>query len=505
MTSKSFWQVGPVAEPYTESILDLHRTETCIVGGGISGLTAAYLLAKNNREVSVVHAGSTLSGETTRSSAQLNTVHDDGWQEMIKIHGEESMKLCSRGYREAVDFIHRVCLTEGIECDYEELPAYLFATKDTGGEKWVDSEIEAAKRCGVEDVSKVARVPVQCFESGPSIRYNRQAQFNPQKYLAGLMRVLRDLKVPVFANTEIRDIAQGESICKLTSSTGLKIESSNVLFACNVPFHHRLIPVEALESYRSYVIIAGLKKSHNLENAQYWDNLDPYHFVRLVKSPGNHEYDLLLVGGEDQRVGKVDNELQKYDSLLSWAEKHFPIESRILHRWSAQTIETFDRMPLIGKTLGDTENIQIITGDSGTGLTHGTLGAMITTDNILGRENPYATLFSASRGRLKDPINWIHQNLKSVAEYRDWLSLSKSGAVKPSEGRIIQSGVGKRAIYKDENGKVSEFSAVCPHLGAVMRWNEAEKTFDCPAHGSRFCPKGNRLNGPAACGLSKKN
>jgi Rieske Fe-S protein len=233
----------------------------------------------------------------------------------------------------------------------------------------------------------------------------------------------------------------------------------------------------------------------------------PYHYVRLEEF--NERYDMLIAGGEDHRTGQADNEhineKDRYTLLEEWTRKHFPMVESIEFAWSGQVMEPLDSLAYIGKNPGD-DNIYIITGDSGNGMTHGTLGGIIIKDIITGKENAWIKMYSPSRITLKTTGTYLHEVGNMVAQYADWFTHKERKEVdklNPGEGAIISSGKKKIAVYRDFENKLTACTAVCPHLGGILQWNADEKTFDCPMHGSRFTSDGKVINGPASSDLKK--
>ncbi len=487
------------------------EAEICIIGAGISGLTTAYQLVKYGRRVVVVHAGDLRSGETVKSTAQINTVHDDSWAAMKAMHGVESVKLCYQSYLHAYSFIKRIIADERIECGYETLPAYLFGEHGAADTSWIEDEYEAARSAGVTDVAKQDRVDLTNFESGPALVYGEQAQFHPLSYLSEIRRILIESgKCEIYGHAQVTDVEEGDPYSTITLETGITIRARRVVMATNVPFHRKLVPIDALAAYRSYVV-AFRVPLNAIPRAQYWDNGDPYHYARLEGEAADSndpsaDSEILLVGGEDHRVGEHSDLEKHYGALTTWAKERFPIISVTGLRWSAQTIETFDGMPLIGVSGATTKNIYIITGDSGTGITHGTVGGLLIAEKLLGGDFAWSSLYDPGRSRTKSLSRWTKENLTSLMGYRDWLTpgeVSDVNEIPVGEGAVMRQGASKLAIYRDADGGLTYLSATCPHLGATLRWNSVENSWDCPAHGSRFSPRGEVLNGPANCSLCK--
>ena len=247
----------------------------------------------------------------------------------------------------------------------------------------------------------------------------------------------------------------------------------------------------------------------------WWDTGDkdskwvsqPYHYVRLAEY--DDQYDILIAGGEDHRTGQAEEEgikeEDRYKKLLEWTKKRFPAMEEVVFQWSGQVMVPVDSMAYIGKNSGD-DNIYIITGDSGNGMTYGTLGGIIITDIITGKDNPWIEMYSPSRITIKTTSDYLQEVGNMVAQYGDWFAdadIKKVEDLQPGEGGIMSSGFKKIAVYCDEENNVHTCTAVCPHLGAILKWNADEKTFDCPMHGSRFTTEGKVINGPAVSDLKK--
>lgn len=483
------------------------EAQICVVGTGIGGMTAAYQLAHAGKKIVVVGDGNFASGESSKTTAQINTIHDDTWVDMEAIHGQEGIQICAEGYKRAIGFIREIVKNENIDCYLEKISSYIFPS-DADGRNGLRKEFSLAENLGF-DVELIDSLPGIDLP-GPILAYHDQAQFHPLMYLSAIAEILSAMpNVQIFTGTRVIDVNEVEHEVRLICDNGSVIIADSVILATNVPIHRRFIPHDALAPYRSYVIgIPVLKDS--IPYAQYSDTEDPYHYVRLVSNNRleyelDSKFDCLLVGGEDHRVAEVDDSDKRFARLFTWARNLFPLIQELSFKWSAQTIETFDGMPMLGRSPHSSKNIFIITGDSGTGMTHATLGGIITSDLILNREDKgMAEFFSPARMRTKSMKRWISENSSSISQYRDWLTpgeVTKEEEIKPGTGAIIRDGLSKHAIYRAVDGNCTRLCAVCPHLKAIVRWNPVEDTWDCPAHGSRFTKEGKIINGPATCGL----
>jgi Rieske Fe-S protein len=261
--------------------------------------------------------------------------------------------------------------------------------------------------------------------------------------------------------------------------------------------------------YMTYAIGARVP-SGAVTDALYWDTLDAYHYIRLQPLPahfkgnGAAHHDLLIVGGEDHKTGQADDTDQRHARLEAWARARFPLED-VLFTWGGQCLLTLDGLAFIGRNPLDKENVFIVTGDSGMGMTHGTIAGMLLTDLITGRENPWTELYDPSRKPVRAAAPYVKEVANMTAQYAKWVTggdVSSEGEIRPGTGAVIRRGMSKVAYYRDEQGEAHEVSAVCPHLGCIVKWNQAESTWDCPCHGSRFDAYGKVLNGPSNVDLA---
>jgi Rieske Fe-S protein len=252
---------------------------------------------------------------------------------------------------------------------------------------------------------------------------------------------------------------------------------------------------------RTYVIAATVAKG-SVARALFWDTPTPYHYVRLQEHDAQR--DLLIVGGEDHRTGQEDDAEERYARLESWMCERFKQAGPVAFRWSGQVLEPADSLAFIGRNPMDSDNVYVATGDSGNGMTHGTIAGMLLTDLIQGRESGWTDLYDPSRKSLRALPEYAKENAHSAAAYSGWLKrgdVESVEEIKPGEGAIVRHGLHMVAACRDASGKLTELSAVCPHLGCIVEWNTSEKTWDCPCHGSRYAADGHVINGPAKSGL----
>jgi glycine/D-amino acid oxidase-like deaminating enzyme/nitrite reductase/ring-hydroxylating ferredoxin subunit len=471
------------------------ETDVCVVGSGIAGLTTAYLLVREGRGVAVLERANLGGGETSRTTAHLAFVIDDGFQEIERLHGKEFLRLHVQSHQAAIERIEQIVRDEQIDCDFRRLDGYLFAPDEKGAE-YIQKEFEAAQRAGIKDVQHLERLPLP-FRTGPVLRFPGQAQLHSLKYLAGLIRALERDGAAIFSHTTVESTDDGKPV-RVHTQEGYTVECSAAVIATNSPTNDLLAIHSKQAPYRTYAIGARIHTG-SVPAALYWDTEDPYHYVRL-QPEGDH--DVLIAGGEDHKTGQGDPNTS-FGKLEKWTRDRFGVVTSIEYRWSGQVMEPADGVAFIGRNPGN-EHIYIATGDSGMGMTHGTIAGMLLTDLIQGRKNPWVEVYDPSRKTLGSTVEYVKENLNVAKKYAEWLTggdVKSLEQIPPGEGRVIRAGASKLAVYRDNAGALHACSAVCTHLGCLVAWNPLEKSWDCPCHGSRFDAEGRVLNGPAVRNL----
>ena len=484
----------PTFSPLTTDV----TSDVCIVGAGIAGLTTAYLLTQVGKSVVVLDDGAIGSGQTGATTAHLVNALDDRFMDLERYHGERGSRLAAESHTAAVDRIESIVTRERIACDFTRLDGYLFCAPEHD-EQYLDMELAAAHRAGLHNVVKVPRAPVS-FDTGPCLRFPSQAQFHPLKYLAGLAEAIERGGGRLYTGTHADTIDGGSNATVKTKSGTIRCGS--VVVATNVPVNDRVVVHTKQAPYMTYVIGAQVPRG-SVPTALYWDTGDPYHYIRLVFAI-DADHDLLIVGGEDHKSGQADDIDERHGRLEQWTRERFPMVKEITHKWGGQVMEPVDGLAFIGHNPLDADNVYTVTGDSGNGMTHGTIAGMLITDQILGRHNPWAPLYDPGRITLRASGEFAKENLNVAVQYADWLTkgdVESPEAIPNDSGAVIRRGAAKIAVYRDATGAFHERSAVCPHLGCIVQWNPSEKTWDCPCHGSRFDKFGEVMNGPANVGL----
>jgi glycine/D-amino acid oxidase-like deaminating enzyme/nitrite reductase/ring-hydroxylating ferredoxin subunit len=493
----SFWMTTadvPPFEPLREDI----ECDVCIVGAGIAGMTTAYLLSRAGKRAVVLDDGPIAGGETGRTTAHLSFALDDFYSKIEKMHGAEGARIAAESHMAAVSRIESIVREEKIDCGFERLDGFWF-TEDPSGAQELDEEAEAARRAGIPGVSRVDQIPGAVFKTAAALCFPDQAQFHPVRYIAALARAITRDGGRIFCGSHVAELENRPSRPHVKTSDEKSVTADAIVFATNSPVNDWVKMHTKQAAYRTYVV--GMRiPAGSVAPGLYWDNLDPYHYVRVAS---NGDDDTLIVGGQDHKTGQADDHEERFDALVQWTRKRFPDAGAVTHKWSGQIIEPNDYMAFIGRNPGD-DNIFIATGDSGHGITHGTIAGILLTDLITGRENRWEKLYDPSRIRLRATPEFLRENINVAAQYRDYATrgeISEVEALARNSGAVMRRGATKIAVYKDEHGAVHRRSAICPHLYCIVDWNDTEKTWDCPCHGSRFDRYGKVINGPAISDL----
>ncbi|MFI5172869.1 MAG: FAD-dependent oxidoreductase, partial [Chitinophagales bacterium] len=484
--------------PQYEPLLKNIETEICVIGAGITGLTSAYLLLKEGKKVIVVDSSQVAGGESGRTTAHITSVIDDRYYIIEKLHGEKGAQLAAESEIAAINKIEEIVRSENINCDFERVKGYLFFCGEDK-KKIVEAEYNACVKAGIK-VEKQTTPPLLISIVLPCLEFPGQAQFHMIKYLSGLANAIVALGGKIFTHTHISNIEVKDGSVSITTEKENTIKADDVIVATNSPISNYLSMYIKEYAYRTYVIGVPVKKG-TVAKGLYWDNADPYHYVRLFERETD---DILIVGGEDHKTGQEHDTEKHFANLETWAKKWFPNIGIPVYKWSGQIIETVDNLSFIGLEPSQKDHVYIATGDSGIGITHGTYSAILLTDLICGRENEWAKLYDPKRKTMRSAKEFLAENLNIAAQYIELFTageIDDPEDITPGEGAILRKGLKKYAVYRNLDGTFNTCSALCTHLKGVVSWNGTEKTWDCPCHGSRFDAFGKVISGPAISDL----
>ena len=496
--SQSVWKATAPLRQFPP-LVGSATADVCVVGAGIAGMTTAYLLAKAGRKVIVLDDNAVGGGETGQTTAHLSSALDDRYSTLERVLGADNARLAYESHQEAIEKIGAIVAAEGIDCDYERLDGYLFlAPEHTPG--LLDDELAAAHRAGFTDVERLPRAPITTFDTGPCLRFPRQGQFHPLKYVNGLADAIQRLGGAIHTGCHVTEI-EGGTRAK-AAGDGFSVTAGAVVVATNSPISDLFSIHTKQAPYRTYVIAARLLETQAVPRALYWDTGDPYHYVRMHQTADGP---VLIVGGADHKTGHENDAEARWARLEAWTRARYPVSS-VEQRWSGQVMEPVDFLGYAGADPNGQPGLFVATGDSGHGMTHGTLAGMLITDLILLQGNPWKELYSPARTSFAPSSvkEFAKENLDVAMQYVDVVlqkDAESEAAIAPGTGAILRHGTHPVAAYRAPDGTLHRRSALCTHLKCVVQWNSAETSWDCPCHGSRFAPTGEVLNGPASAPL----
>ncbi|MBX9772944.1 MAG: FAD-dependent oxidoreductase [Xanthobacteraceae bacterium] len=497
--SRSLWMDTTVADapPLREDA----RADTVVIGSGIAGLSIAYELALQGQKVVVLDRGRIAGGMSARTSAHLTPQCDDGFQALTDLRGLDGAKVFYESHAAAVDRIEAIQEEESIACRFRRVNGYLFPAIGTDPAEEITPELEATKKVGMP-IERHTGLPFKGQETTRCLRYPGLATFHPLRYLRGVATALAKRGVELFADTPVTAVEEKDGAVSVRTASNVTISAANAVVATNSPINDRFALHTKLAPYRTYAMAITMPPDL-IEDALYWDTLDPYHYVRVEPGRGDTRY--LIVGGADHKTGEADDGWARLEGLESWIRGLLPPLGNVTHRWSGQVLDTIDFAAYIGRNPGN-EHVYVHTGDSGQGLTHGVVAGILLSRLIIGEKCPWAEFYEPSRATLSAAKNFIVENVTAVKNFAEYVApgeLKSVDELKPGHGAIIREGLRKVAAFRDNHGRVHRLSASCTHVGCHLHWNSLERCWDCPCHGSHFSIDGTPLNAPAVAPLQE--
>jgi len=494
-THESLWIETTSGTDYN-ALEDGLDVDVAVVGGGIAGVSAAAELREAGRSVALVERDRILEGVTGHTTAKLTALHGLVYDHLLEHFGEERARQYAEANQSAIDAVESTVEDRDVDCEFERTPAYTYVESPEDRDR-IEAEVEAAQRLDLPaSLEESTDLP---FDTAAAIRLDGQARFHPRKYLLALAEGIPGEDGYVFEETRATDVDDGDP-CEVTTDRGT-ITADAVVVATHFPVFDEARYYERLAPKRSYVLAARL--SGDAPSGMYYQT-DGSHFSVRPTAAGDES--TVLIGGQSHRTGHGGSTIDRYGTLEQKAFDRLDVES-IEYRWSTQDYVSVDRIPFVGRLGPQSENVYAATGFGGWGMTNGVAAGTVLRDLIVDGDSEWAAVYDPMRFEAEASADdFRHHNEHDVKHYlTDYGDLPREGGVEsvdPGEGAVLDLDEGPTAVHRDEDGEVHTVSAVCSHMGCLVHWNDAERSWDCPCHGSRFDADGSVLDSPANDPLS---
>jgi glycine/D-amino acid oxidase-like deaminating enzyme/nitrite reductase/ring-hydroxylating ferredoxin subunit len=473
------------------------RVDVCVVGAGISGLSAAFELSRQGASVAVLEARHVAAGASGYNTAKLSSLHGLTYSKLERSLGAEKARLYGEANERGIERVREIALELGIDCDLRVKPNLVYTESD-GERGRMEEEVVAARRAGLP--ARLVEDTDLPYPVAAAVRFERQAEFHPVRYLEGLARALEAEGVRIHEGTTAVSVSAG-SPCELRTGAGHTVTAGAVVVATHLPFLDRGLYFARCHPDRAYVVAAPYERAPAREG-MYLSTESPAHSIRVHELDGRP---WLLVAGESHKTGQGDA-AERYRRLSDWARERFGMEPVL--RWATQDQMPADGVPFIGPVDPVSANVFVATGFRKWGLAMGAAAGELLAALVDGRDHPWAELFDTRRLRPRaGAVSFVKENLNVALRFLGDRIVKRSGvdSIEPGEGRVVGAGLAQRAVYRDADGTLHALSARCTHLGCIVNWNSGEGTWDCPCHGSRFGARGEVIMGPAVGPLEPKD
>jgi len=496
---ESYWLASTQRTEYP--VLDEDKkVDVAIIGGGFAGISTAYMLVNEGLRVAVVEADRILQGTTGHTTAKVTSQHGLIYSKIKSKISEEFAQQYADANETAIRFIEKTAKENNIECDLTEQSAYIFTCRDGYADRILE-EANVASSLGIQ-ASYVEEIPLP-FEIKAAVRFDNQAQFHPLKYLLKLARIISEKGCQIYENSRVVDIEDNGDKYVVITDKGRRLASDRLIIASHYPCYNKAgLYFSRLWTDRSYVL--AIKAKEQYPGGMYITAEEP---GRSIRSQNTDDGELILIGGEHHKTGQGEDTIKHYEALVDFACENFTVLD-IPYRWSTQDCMTLDDIPYVGYFKSDTPNLYIATGFGKWGMTNSTAASMILRDLIIDNTSPWQDVYSPSRQTIgASAKTFVVENLNVAKELikGKLASLPEDIELSPGEGRAVEIDGEKAGAYKDHNGTVHIVNTTCTHMGCELKWNSAEKTWDCPCHGSRFSYEGDVVEGPAIHPLERNN
>ena len=496
---RSFW-LATTPETDYPALTDSVSVDVAVVGAGITGITAAILLIEAGKTVAVIDSKRIVQGATGYTTAKVTAGHGASYAKIRKAFGEGGIRSYARANEAALDWIAKLVEANRIDCDFERKTNYVYAeSEDEVAQLRQEAEVE--RQAGL--ASRLVDETPLPFRVGAALRLENQAQFHPRRYLLALAATIPGDGSYVFENSRVHNVKHGEP-CEVIAEEGV-VRAADVILATHLPILDSGLFFTKAYPHRSYAVAAPLAAAPDPEG-MYINSGTPTRSVRTIR---DGDRVLLQVGGNGHKTGEEDDTPARYDQLESFLKEHWPGTGEIEHRWSTQDYMAHDSVPYVGRLRRRSKHLYAATGYSKWGMTNGTVAAMILSDTILGRRNSWAALYDSKRLVRRSALPaFLKENAASGFRFfagrvsrPDRATVVQLG---PGEGAMIRIRGRKTAVYRDSERRLHGLSPVCQHLYCIVDWNPAERSWDCPCHGSRYSGEGRAIQGPTTEDLKRR-
>jgi glycine/D-amino acid oxidase-like deaminating enzyme/nitrite reductase/ring-hydroxylating ferredoxin subunit len=495
----SYWISSTPGTSYPRLAADV-AVDVAVVGAGIAGVSTAWELARSGRSVALVEAGSIVADVTGHTTAKLTAQHSLIYDHLESSFGADAARLYAMAQQDAVEHVDRTAAAFRIDCELERLAAYTY-TRDQDQVAQIEAEVAAATRAGLPAAfTTETRLP---FPVAGAIRVDGQAQFHPRRYLLALAEEFVRAGGHIYERTRVTALDEGDP-CRLTTESGPVLSARHVVVATHYPIFDRALLFSRLSPRRELVVTAAIPKDRD-PAGMYLTTDENTRSVRTA--PFGRRRRLLIITGEHFRPGSEDVR-ERLERLTAWLRQHFAVDD-IAHHWAAQDNDTTDRLPYVGRFHAGTDRVWVATGFGGWGMSNGVMAGRLITAMIAGESLPWGELFDPGRIHpIKEGPAFLKSNLQVAKHFvGDRLSTAPAETLadlRPGDGRVVRVEGERCAVYRDDGGQLHAVSATCTHLGCIVGFNNVERTWDCPCHGSRFAPDGSVLHGPATSPLEHR-
>ena len=541
---KSYWIDSVKDAKKFKTLEDNIKTDICIIGGGLTGITTAYNLSKYKIRTVVIDKGRIGGQTSSNSTAKITSQHGLIYKYLIDSKGKDFARKYYEANEKAIKDIEDIIKKENIDCDFEHQPAYVYTQKIEDVQK-IKDEVEAVNSFGgkakLVESNNILLNKLSCVEIGDNsqeklkisgdniekenlnlernminekmsnilpikaiagIKFENQAQFNPYKYITSLAKICSDSGVKIYENTKAIDVdtEDEDEYYVITLENGCKIKAKYLIITTKYPIVN--IPgFYFVKMYQSTSYAVAIQTKQRLFEGMYINSEDPTISLRTEKFGDDY---LLIVAGFDNRTGAGIDVSSAYKYLEEVARSVYP-QGQIKYHWNTEDCITLDKIPYIGDFSKMWDNCYVATGFNKWGMTTSNIAAGIITDKILGQKNEYEEIFKSTRlepvKNIKEMTNMVKEGINSLVIKKLEIPKEEVNQIQNEEGKIVEVNGQKIGIYKDKEGKIYKVNPICKHLGCELSWNNLDKTWDCPCHGSRYDYKGNLIYGPSVKNL----